>query len=57
MSHTTKFFSYYRPYLGTFIAVMICAFIAAGASLLLPLCTVSYTHLHHFGRGQRPGRP
>lgn len=39
MSHTKKFFSYYRPYLGTFIAVMICAFIAAGASLLLPLCT------------------
>src|SRR5215211_1557281 len=34
-----KFFSYYKPYLGLFFSVMICAFIVAGITLLLPLLT------------------
>ena len=38
-SRTKKFFSYYKPYLGLFISVMICAFIVAGITLLLPLLT------------------
>jgi ABC-type multidrug transport system fused ATPase/permease subunit len=38
-----KFISYYRPYLRLFVAVLICALIAAGASLLIPLCIRSLT--------------
>ena len=38
-SRTKKFFSYYKPYLGLFLSVMICAFIVAGISLLFPLLT------------------
>jgi ATP-binding cassette, subfamily B, bacterial len=34
-----KFLSYYKPYLGLFYSVMICAFIVAGVTLLFPLCT------------------
>lgn len=33
-----KFLSYYRPYLGRFIADMVCAFIVAAVLLILPLC-------------------
>lgn len=33
-----KFFSFYRPYLGLFIADITCAFIVMVISLLLPLC-------------------
>ncbi len=36
---TKKFFSYYKPYLGVFISVMVCAFIVAGITLLFPLLT------------------
>ena len=38
-AHTRKFLSYYKPYLGLFLSVMICAFIVAGITLLFPLCT------------------
>ena len=38
-ARTKKFFSYYRPYVGLFLSVMICAFIVAGITLLLPLLT------------------
>jgi len=38
-ARTKKFFSYYKPYLGLFLAVMICAFIVAGVTLLFPLGT------------------
>ncbi|HSL47107.1 MAG TPA: ABC transporter ATP-binding protein [Anaerolineales bacterium] len=38
-SRTKKFFSYYKPYLGLFLSVMLCAFIVAGITLLLPLLT------------------
>ncbi len=38
-SRTRKFLSYYKPYLGLFLSVMICAFIVAGITLLFPLCT------------------
>jgi len=34
-----KFLSYYKPHLGLFFSVMICAFIVAGVTLLFPLCT------------------
>ena len=37
-SRTKKFFSYYNRYSGVFISVMICAFLVAGITLLLPLC-------------------
>jgi ATP-binding cassette subfamily B protein len=37
-SRTRKFLSYYKPYLGLFISVMLSAVIAAGITLLLPLC-------------------
>lgn len=33
-----KFFSYYKPYLGLFIADMVCALIASAALLAIPLC-------------------
>lgn len=32
-----KFFSYYRPYLRLFITLMICAFLVAGVTLVIPL--------------------
>jgi ATP-binding cassette subfamily B protein len=38
-ARTKKFFSYYKPYLGLFISVMVCAMIVAGITLILPLCT------------------
>ena len=38
-SRTKKFFSYYKPYLGVFISVMISAFLVAGITLLFPLLT------------------
>jgi ATP-binding cassette subfamily B protein len=38
-SRTKKFFSYYKPYLGLFFSVMICALIVAGITLLFPLLT------------------
>jgi ATP-binding cassette subfamily B protein len=38
-SRTKKFFSYYKPYAGLFISVMVCAFIVAGITLLFPLLT------------------
>lgn len=37
-SRVRKFFSYYRPYLGLFIADMACAVIASAAMLAIPLC-------------------
>jgi ATP-binding cassette subfamily B protein len=38
-SRTKKFFSYYKPYLGVFLSVMVCAFLVAGITLLFPLLT------------------
>jgi ATP-binding cassette, subfamily B, bacterial len=38
-ARTKKFFSYYKPYLGLFLSVMVCAFIVAGLTLLFPLLT------------------
>jgi ATP-binding cassette, subfamily B, bacterial len=38
-SRTKKFFSYYKPYLGMFLSVMLCAFLVAGITLLFPLLT------------------
>lgn len=38
-SRTKKFFSFYKPYLGLFLSVMICAFLVAGITLLFPLLT------------------
>ena len=37
-SRTKKFLSYYKPYLRLFISVLLCAFIVAAITLLLPLC-------------------
>jgi len=37
-SRTRKFLSYYKPYLGLFFSVMICAVIVAAITLILPLC-------------------
>ncbi|RPJ50374.1 MAG: ABC transporter ATP-binding protein, partial [Chloroflexi bacterium] len=37
-SHTKKFLSYYKPYLGLFLTVTACAVIGAALALLLPLC-------------------
>lgn len=34
-----KFLSYYKPYLGLFLADMACAFIVSATTLMLPLCT------------------
>ena len=36
---TKKFLSYYKPYLGVFLSVMVCAFVVAGITLLFPLLT------------------
>ena len=38
-SRTKKFFSYYKPYFGLFLSVMICAFLIAGLTLIFPLLT------------------
>ena len=37
-SRIKKFLSYYTPYLGLFFSVMVCAFIVAAITLILPLC-------------------
>jgi ATP-binding cassette, subfamily B, bacterial len=37
-SRTKKFFSYYKRYWKLFLSVMICAFLVAGITLLIPLC-------------------
>ena len=36
---TRKFLSYYKPYLGLFTALMACAFVSAGITLIYPLGT------------------
>lgn len=36
---TKKFLSYFKPYLGLFLSVMLCAFVVAAITLVLPLCT------------------
>jgi ATP-binding cassette subfamily B protein len=38
-SRSKKFLSYYKPYLGWLVADMVCAFVVAAVTLLLPLCT------------------
>ena len=38
LSRSKKFFSYYRPYRGLFLADMLCAFVVAAITLILPLC-------------------
>ncbi len=38
-SRTRKFLSYYKPYLGLFIADMVCASIVSATMLAFPLCT------------------
>src|ERR1044071_8376669 len=38
-SRTKKFFSYYKPYLGLFLSVMLSAVLVAGITLLFPLLT------------------
>lgn len=38
-ARTKKFLSYYKPYLGLFASVMLCAFVVAGITLILPLGT------------------
>jgi ATP-binding cassette, subfamily B, bacterial len=40
-----KFFSYYKPYLGLFLADMACAFIISAITLILPLCARYITDL------------
>ena len=37
-SRSKKFFSYYKPYLGLFLADMVCAVIVSAITLILPLC-------------------
>lgn len=37
-SRSKKFLSYYKPYLGLFLADMVCAFVVSGITLILPLC-------------------
>jgi ATP-binding cassette subfamily B protein len=37
-SRTKKFFSYYKRYWKLFLSVMVCAFLVAGITLLIPLC-------------------
>jgi ATP-binding cassette subfamily B protein len=37
-SRTKKFFSYYQPYLGLFVADLVAAVIVSAVTLLLPLC-------------------
>ncbi len=38
-ARTKKFLSYYKPYLGLFSSVTLCALIVAGITLIFPLCT------------------
>jgi ATP-binding cassette, subfamily B, bacterial len=38
-ARTKKFLSYYKPYLGLFASVLLCALIVVGITLILPLCT------------------
>ncbi|MFT3894758.1 MAG: ABC transporter ATP-binding protein [Anaerolineales bacterium] len=38
LSRKKKFLSYYKPYLGLFLADMACAFVVSGTALLLPVC-------------------
>jgi len=38
-ARTKKFFSYYKPYLGLFLSVMLCAILVAGMTLIFPLLT------------------
>lgn len=38
-SHFKKFVSYYKPYLGLFLSIMICSIIVTAMALLFPLCT------------------
>jgi len=38
-SRTRKFLSYYKPYLGLFSILMLCALLVAGITLIFPLCT------------------
>jgi ATP-binding cassette, subfamily B, bacterial len=38
-SRTRKFLSYYKPHLGLFLSLMVCAFIVAGITLIFPLLT------------------
>lgn len=45
-----KFLSYYRPYLGLFVADLGCAFVAAGISLVFPLI-IRYITKDVFGTG------
>jgi ATP-binding cassette, subfamily B, bacterial len=47
-SRVRKFFSYYQPYLGLFIADMVCAVIASAATLAIPLC-IRYITTHLLG--------
>jgi len=42
-SRIQKFLSYYRPYLGLFAADMVCAFIVAAVTLIIPLCVQHIT--------------
>src|SRR6266498_4369450 len=35
---TKKFLSYYKPHLGLFASVMLCAILVAGITLIIPLC-------------------
>ncbi len=37
-SRSKKFLSYYKPYLGLFLADMVCAFIVSAITLIFPLC-------------------
>ena len=37
-AQTRKFLSYYKPYLGLFIATMLCALIVAVITVIIPLC-------------------
>lgn len=38
-SRLKKFLSYYKPYLGVFLSVMLCSVTVAGISLILPMLT------------------
>ena len=38
ISRKKKFLSYYRPYLGLFLADMVCAFLLSATTLAFPLC-------------------
>ncbi len=38
-SRSKKFVSYYKPYIGLFLADIACAFMVSAITLILPLCT------------------